>query len=166
MKLHANGELILQLSPHLLAFPYFWQVPAATERAAYESLSTPRAEVRFEYVGLPWATLIDGLRGDGASTWPILMAVEQLCNAPRKAWRRATVAQHIHALKFIDFFAACGITDLFWSHAIHGEDEVSGIRIHPFPLFPAQAPSVVDLPLDRPRKYLANFIGAYNPSLY
>lgn len=153
--------------PSLLAFPCHWQVPAATEKAAYEAIVQDSGARDFLYVGFPWATLVDGLRGNAASLGSLLMALNALaCEAKLRSGRRVTVAQHIHALQFVDFFKVCGITDLFWTHAIHGQPEVAGIRIHPFPLYPAQTPEVSDLPLERPRRYLANFIGAYNPQLY
>lgn len=152
----------------ILAVPGYWQVPAATEQIAYEAVIEHRAPVSFEYIGFPWATLIDGLRGGSPVVGELLPLLSRFPARTPAHGRRATVAQHIYAAKFIALFRACGVTDLFWSHATHQSTEIDGIRIHPFPLFPAQAPEAVPLSdvLRRRRKYLANFIGAYNPKIY
>lgn len=151
----------------LVAFPYYWQVPAATEKAAYESIVALLHPPPFEYFGFPWASVIDGLRGDSAITATILMALRRACESPAGTRKRVTVAQHIHAMQFVELFQACGMTDVFWSHATHQQHEIEGIRLHPFPLFPAQTPDATPVgDLNRPRRYLANFIGAYNPKLY
>ncbi len=159
----------IQQQGHLIAYPQQWQVPAATEKAAYESLRTQAECLDFRYVGFPWATLIDCLLKDGPKKWPLvrkLASLRQHLDGHGPA-RRVTVAQHIRADRYMVLFKACGITDLFWSHATVGREEIEGIRIHPFPLFPAQTPNVPEpLVLERPRRYLANFIGAYTPGLY
>lgn len=153
-----------------MAFPHYWQVPAATEKAAWEAVRSTAETLPFEYWAFPWATVIDGLRGEAITTWPVLTALRQAIETrprPDPSVRRVTVAQHIHALQFIELFQAAGITDLFWSHATHGQPEVSSIRLHAFPLFPAQTHDLI--PPAEPvttRKYLANFIGAYNPKIY
>jgi hypothetical protein len=153
--------------PGLVAFPHHWQVPAATEMAAYDALSQEPPPTSFDYFGFPWATVIDGLRGDAATAPAILMALRGACESCPPSARRASVAQHIHALQFIWLFKACGITDLFWSHATHDCPEIGGIRLHPFPLFPAQTPcQEPPAEPERQRRYLANFIGAYNPKIY
>jgi hypothetical protein len=153
-----------------VAFPHFWQRPAATEKAAWDAVHAAAAPLPFEYWAFPWATLIDGLRGEADATAQVLMALRHAIeteSSARPGQRRATVAQHIHALQFLKLFKAAGITDLFWSHATQGQRNADGIRLHAFPLFPAQTPDVQP-PADfrRPRRYLANFIGAYNPGLY
>ena len=150
-----------------VVFPHHWQVPAATEKAAAERMLEGQPPEGFDYLGFPWATLIDGLRNDASATWDLLRALETIRRDHPVAGRRATVAQHIHADRFVEFFQAVGITDIFWPHATRSRPEIDGIRVHPFPLFPAQT---ADLPpranLHAPRRYLANFIGAYNPRVY
>lgn len=164
------GRTSLLQSGRLTAFPHHWQVPAATEKAAWEAVRDAPTPLPFEYWAFPWATVIDGLRGEAAITWPVLAALREAIAArphPEPGLRRVSVAQHIHVLKFTEIFQAAGITDLFWSHATRDKPEAGGIRIHPFPLFPAQTPDL--LPPAEPvtaRKYLANFTGAYNPKIY
>lgn len=160
----------LQSSGGMLAYPHHWQVPAATEKAAYEELKRASDSLFFAYIGFPWATLIDGLRNDGSLVGELLHSLDKIrrrLDGLKSFSRRATVAQHIHADKFIEFFQVCGVTDLFWPHARVRNGEIGGIKIHPFPLFPAQTPDGAEVgDLHRPRPWLANFIGAYNPKVY
>jgi hypothetical protein len=60
------------------------------------------------------------------------------------------------------------VTDLFWSHTQTTTESQPGLSIHAFPLYPVQAIGyeVHSIDVHRPRKYLANFVGAYNPSIY
>jgi hypothetical protein len=161
----------LKITTGVVAFPYFWQVPAATEKAAFEAVMTANGVgENMLFVGYPWATLIDALRTRSARLSVLLNGLEHLAealSATNLPARRISVAQHIHARQFINLFKALGITDLFWSHAIESERQAEGIALHPFPLFPAQAPvAVANEQRLAPRRYLANFIGAYSPGLY
>lgn len=161
----------LKITSGVVAFPYFWQAPAATENAAFEAaIKANGISENTLFVGYPWATLIDALRRRSTRLPVLLSGLEQVAEALKATHlpnRRVTVAQHIHARQFISLFKALGITDLFWSHAIESEKEAEGIVLHPFPLFPAQAPFAVSNEQRlAPRRYLANFIGAYNPGLY
>ena len=71
-------------------------------------------------------------------------------------------------MQYIEFFQALNITDIFWSHATRDSvTDIDGVRIHPFPLYPAQSPVLASSDmLFRQRKHLANFIGAFNPTIY
>lgn len=170
-KINSSSNLIysrkLLRKEKILAYPYHWQVPAKTENAAYESIMSIGSTTDFEYVGFPWATLIDGLRGDAQSAPELLKALSEIIGIGRnEGVRRVTVAQHIHAGRFAELFKSCGITDIFWSHATYDLENLDGIRVHAFPLFPAQASERRPADTFPPRKYLANFIGAYNPNVY
>lgn len=175
--LHALAECMevsrrpLKIASGVIAFPYLWQVPAATEKAAFEAIiGVNGVGQNTLYVGYPWATLIDALRRRSDRLSALLKGLDQLAealDAPNLPRRRVTVAQHIHARQFISIFKAVGITDILWSHAIESETQAEGIALHPFPLFPAQAPVAVSNEQRLvPRRYLANFIGAYNAGLY
>lgn len=153
----------------VIAWPQAWQMPAATEKTAFEAILSRADTIGFDYVGFAWATLFDGLRNDAATTGELLRALAAIRArlAARRPVRVATVAQHIHAHRFAEFFRACGVTDLFYSHARTERPDLAGMRVHPFPLFPAQTPDGPEPgDLHRPRRYLANFIGAYNPKAY
>lgn len=161
----------IQDAPGVVASPHNWQVPAATEKSAYDAVCAYGGFEGCVYLGVPWATVIDGLRHNATPTWNILRALNGFGAHPTlqdpERPRRVSVAQHIHAGRFIEFYQAAGVTDLFWSHATVDMTEMSGIRIHPFPLFPVQAlENAPDLNLHRPRRWLGNFIGAFNPKVY
>ncbi len=161
------GERQVQTRPGLIAYPFNWQEPAATEKTAYASVLSSPLPDDCEYVGFPWATLIDGLRNEAAVVPVLLSTLSMIGLQPRTRRRRVTVAQHIYAMHFAELMTSIGITDVLWSHAVHGQAQVRGMNIHPFPLFPAQTPAGASSePLDRPRRHLASFIGAYNPRVY
>lgn len=151
----------------LVGYPHHWQMPAATEMAAFAGMQSDITSIDYAYLGAPWATVIDGVRGGASEAFEVLAALKACRRALPRGLRVATVAQHIHADRFAGLFRACGVTDLFWSHARVGRDRLDGMIVHPFPLFPAQTPDGPD-PADphRPRRWLANFIGAYNPKVY
>lgn len=151
----------------IVAYPHHWQRPAATELAAYEGMLRKPPHT-FTYWGIPWATIIDGISRGPQKAFEILSAVElNVRQQPRHKARRVTVCQHIHAVQHIDLFKAAGITDLFWPHATRQVTEVDGINLHPFPLYPAQAPELaIEQKIAHSKVHLANFIGSYNPKIY
>jgi len=153
-----------------VGYPFHWQVPAATEKAAYQAMADREEALDFVYVGFPWATMLDGLRNDGKVISELLRALDRIratIESDGMPARRATVVQHIFSDRYIEIFHACGVTDLFWSHARVDQPEIDGIAVHPFPLFPAQTPDGSEVgDLHRPRRWLGNFIGAYNPKIY
>ena len=89
-----------------------------------------------------------------------------------------TVCQHILFKDFSVLFKQVGITKVYWSHKVVGENVISNLEIGAFPLFPAQTsnliPDLLLTPMEelaenlkkRKIKYLANFIGAYNSKIY
>ncbi|MEL6665647.1 MAG: exostosin family protein [Pseudomonadota bacterium] len=149
------------------AYSRHWQRPAATEETALLRLQADNDPLGFDYLGFAWATLMDGLKERTSESKDILQALlhaqQSLSNS--SARRRATVAQHIRAINYFDLFKAAGITDVFWSHAVNSYQTSRGIRIHPFPLYPAQAPDYKGSD-GAEKRHLANFVGAYNPNIY
>ena len=74
----------------LIAYPHDWQHPAATEQAAYEGVarrhhSFDSGPIGFEYLGFPWATLIDGLSRRSEKALKILNAVSASGSIERRA---------------------------------------------------------------------------------
>ncbi|MBO6688684.1 MAG: exostosin family protein [Henriciella sp.] len=159
-------QLLAESGIGIHAYNNYWQKPAATEEAAFRAISKSESNHGFDYLAFAWATLIDGVANRTRSAREILSALgntkRDLTREPKK---RCTVAQHIRADEFIEIFATMGVTDLFWSHATTSVTEMNGIRVHPFPLFPAQAPDFVGSSAPE-KRYLANFVGAYNPKIY
>lgn len=153
---------------NIFAFSQDWQTPAKTEQWAYEQLlSIPKVDIFTQYICFPWATLIDFLDFNPRKAYHLLKALD---NAPPKmAIKRITYCQHIYALKMLPYFKQLGITDLYWSHKIKGQDIIDGIRIHPYPLYPVmhykRKKPYKNKPLSD-RKYLYSFIGSYQPGLY
>lgn len=157
----------------IIAVDKYWQTPAKTEKHAWEKLSKLKISfTKSAYIGFPWATFIDklnniryidesdqclnelteefnSLRGNNFS----MLARVSNC-------LKVTVCQHILLKRFIWLFKSIGITDIFWTHKVVGENLIDGIRIHAFPLYPVNV-----LPKLRQKKYSEyeydfTFIGA------
>lgn len=153
---------------NIFAFPYDWQQPAKTELWAYEQLlEKPDNDIYTQYICFPWATLIDYLAHNPAKAEILLKALDN--RPPRFALNVKTFCQHIYALKLLPFFKSMGITEIYWSHKIKGQDEVEGIKLRPYPLYPVmhykRKKPYKNKPLAE-RKYLYSFIGSYQPNLY
>ena len=144
-----------------------WQAPNITEAHAAALVNAagllPSVAV---YLAFPWASLID--RYSRGVHLPALSSAAHVSSSAGPCIK-ATVCQHIWALDYIDLFRQAGVTDLFWSHASIGLVEHSGVRIHPFPLYPvrcASHPHTVSLVPQSDRSLLYSFQGAYDPDLY
>jgi hypothetical protein len=155
-------------SGSILAFPYKWQEPAATEKWVYEYLIKNNINSKFvEFVCFPWATMIDLISRE---IWDeanfLLDALRSM--PPRKALIRATACQHINLISVIDQIKNSKITDIYWSHKTLDVASISGVRVHPLPLYPLSYHRFSvrkNIPLSQ-RKYLFSFIGAYDENSY
>lgn len=155
-------------SGNVFVFPYDWQIPAKTELHAYENLiENPKPDIFTQYICFPWASLVDYLDHQPIKAKKLIKAIEQ--RPPKTAIKIVTYCQHIYALKLLPYFKALGITDIYWSHKVIGQDEIEGIKLHPYPLYPVmhykRSKPYINKPLSE-RKYLYSFIGAYQPDLY
>lgn len=153
---------------NIFAYPYDWQQPAKTELWAYEQLlEKPDNDIYTQYICFPWATLVDYLDHNPAKARALVTALEN--KPPRFALNVKTFCQHIYALKLLPFFKKLGITEIYWSHKVKGQDEVEGIKLKPYPLYPVmhykRKKPYTNKPLSE-RKYLYSFIGSYDPELY
>ncbi|MFZ8143279.1 exostosin domain-containing protein [Alteromonas macleodii] len=153
---------------NIFAYPYDWQQPAKTELWAYEQLlEKPDRDIYTQYICFPWATLVDYLDHNPVKAKELLKALDN--RPPRFALNVKTFCQHIYALKLLPFFKDMGITEVYWSHKIKGQDEVEGIKLKPYPLYPVmhykRKKPYRNKPLSE-RKYLYSFIGSYQPGLY
>ncbi len=151
-----------------------WQYPAITEKHAYRCLLQAFKHDSFngsiKYVAFPWATFIDLKKNKNNSdlTKELSKKLEVLKNQIKHASCKITVCQHIRMLEFEDIFSHVGITDVFWSHAVKGQECFpchKHIKIYPFPLFPVQAPfrDIVNISI---KKYLFSFVGAKSAPFY
>ncbi|HCG5122459.1 TPA: exostosin family protein [Vibrio parahaemolyticus] len=153
---------------NVFAFPHDWQMPAKTELWAYEKLlAEPDFSLFKQYICFPWASLVDYLDHNPVKAAKLLTAIEN--RPPQMGVEVVTYCQHIYALKLLPYFKQFGITDIYWSHKVKGQDEVEGIRLHPYPLYPVMHHKRKQPYKNKPlkeRKYLYSFIGAYQPELY
>ena len=147
-----------------------WQEPAITERRAFEMVRAARLDAEdTTYFAFPWATLIDRITSRHADEGPLLERLAQLARSRRRVGRVITVCQHVRMMEFRHLFDQLRITDVFWSHAMRGRPRWGGnrsMRIHPFPLYPVQAPAVQTFRDDERRPLLFNFVGAVENSWY
>jgi hypothetical protein len=54
----------------------------------------------------------------------------------KMAIKGITCCQHIYALDSLPFLKNLGVTDMYWSHKITGQDGIEGIKLYPYPLYP------------------------------
>jgi len=154
----------------IIAHDADWQFPAVTEQHALRmmrrALSTSAGPSDVVYLGFPFATLIDlaNCRGmDNPETIALLTELNALRTAVSGYGRVISVCQHIHARRHEGLFESAGVTDLFWSHKIVGEDRFGankGVALHPFPLYPVQQVRHGRTDQARRRKWLFSFVGS------
>lgn len=179
-KFHKNSSL-MTISSNIVVYDNDWQYPAKTEWAAYESIVSQDIDKDVLYIAFPWATFIDGLRNRREGIEKIFLELNYLKKLIEKSNIKnvVTVCQHILLLEFLDYFKELGITTIYWSHKVVGQDYVESINIKPFPLYPAQTEKeyfiiinendkkeLEKLVKSQKKKYLTNFIGAYNAKIY
>ena len=153
---------------NVFAYPHDWQMPSKTELWAYEQLLEKKhLDLFTQYICFPWASLVDYLDHQPHKASSLIKAIEN--KPPKMARKVITFCQHIYALKLLPYLKMCGVTDIYWSHKVKGQDEIEGVRLHPYPLYP-----VMHYKRTKPyknkqlqdRKYLYSFIGSYQPGLY
>jgi glycosyltransferase involved in cell wall biosynthesis len=142
-----------------------WQYPAITEKKSAELASKiVRGFKHTNYIGFPWATLIDLLNANKSTAEPLLDDLANLAKKSRThSSRVVTVCQHIHCMRYLDIFESAGVTDIFWSHTPKKLARTK-IRIHPFPLYAVNYSSAWK-PWHE-RMFDINFIGAKADNWY
>jgi hypothetical protein len=146
----------------IIAYDSDWQFPAITEQHAYnQGLKLLPYVQNVRYFAFPWATLIDLINRERPTD--DLMAILRDVTDELKGYQHViTVCQHIQMLQYQCIFAESGITHVFWSHAIRGQNyfpDYSYIKIFPFPLYPVQAAAHYQNNIKH-KKYLYSFVGA------
>lgn len=160
------------LESNVIGYDGSWQYPAITEKHAYKMAQKylHGYERSIVYFGFPWATLIDQFLHKPEMTKHLLLVLERYKPYLQQFSKVVTVCQHIKMLDYQYLFEEVGITDIFWSHAIKGQPHLTRfpeIKIHPFPLFPAQACDLSPQKLRGVfRKLLFCFVGSKSPSYY
>lgn len=144
-----DSELILN------KLELFWQYPVITEQEFYN-------QNKFDenYIGLPWATIIDKKIN--------LNFLYKSINNFLKKQNYYTCCQHISFRKLIPIFKNLGIKTIYCPHKIIGENKINGIIILPCPLYAVNFEDKernnvfqnIDL-LNQERLLLYSFIGGY-----
>ncbi|SPF81822.1 exostosin domain-containing protein [Pseudoprimorskyibacter insulae] len=156
-------------SSAIVAYDHNWQFPAITEQHAFnkmaEKLHLSHDDGSVKYFAFPWATLIDNLLHNKKNPEKTAFLQQKLYAQKANlagAKTIVTTCQHIHMLRFQSLFNEMGVTDIFWSHAVTGQEtlpEFKNINIHPFPLYPVQAKDDWRQPSMK-KKHLYSFVGA------
>ena len=115
----------MNLTKLLNKFDLFWQYPAITEKTFYEQEKNNPS-----YLGFPWATVIDKKINFNKVLMIILKNI--IKNNKNKFY---TCCQHISFRRLIPFWKKMGITTVYSSHKIIGENNIDGIQIKPCPLY-------------------------------
>lgn len=160
---NAIFDLPLKKNGSILAYDADWQYPAITEQHAFSQAMKLLPEVPgVLYFAFPWATLIDLLNAKkiDAQRYRDILAIAK--SILKKYRYIVTVCQHIHMLRYPDLFTDLGITHVFWTHAVRGQEYMPGssrVKILPFPLYPVQAVEIPQMAKSN-KKYLYSFVGA------
>jgi len=102
----------------------FWQYPACTEKAFCDQNQEDP-----EYMGVPWATVID-------KKYPLQSVFDMVSKAfPRSKRGYYTCCQHIHFRRLFPLFKGLGVHTVYSPHKVKGENSLTGIRIVACPLF-------------------------------
>jgi hypothetical protein len=129
----------------------FWQYPVITEKTFFEQ----NKDHPF-YIGLPWATIIDG---------KVDIDLDNFIDEFEKTRGSYTCCQHISFRRLIPFWKKIGIIKLYTPHKKIGEDNIEGIKIIGCPLFPVALKGEIR-EWKHNNKYLYSFKGAYMESHY
>ncbi|MEQ8300738.1 MAG: exostosin family protein [Hyphomonas sp.] len=149
-----------------------WQFPAITELHAFAKVRELLPYLPGVcYLAFPWATLIDQVNAKYNREQTLADALSGLSVPDRGYERVVTVCQHIQMHQYADLLTGAGVTDVFWAHAIKGQDEIIAadgrtLRIHPFPLYPVQAIEIDRNRISDKRRHLFSFIGAKSNEWY
>jgi hypothetical protein len=140
-------------------FKLYWQYPVITEQTFYN-----QSKEKEDYLGFPWATIIDK-KYHPQVVFSILLRHVKVNKS------HVTCCQHIYFRRLLPLFKALGVRVLYAPHKIIGEDAIQGIQIKPCPLYavnvedPTRNSVFVGKDfISLERKYLYSFQGASSPS--
>lgn len=133
----------------------FWQYPVITEKIFFG-----QNKQYTNYVGVPWATVIDKNID--------LNTLYKVIKPQLTSEHNYTCCQHIHYKRLIPLFKSLNITRLFISHKQTGHDSIDNIKLKPCPLYAVniEDENRNDLFIEngakpRERDILYSFSGAY-----
>lgn len=170
----AEGFISSNYSPEVKKIILNWQRPVITELDAYhrhadlDILSDNKGCINI-YIGLPWASYVDGGCidfNDVAWVKQLINGLHQLVLLFNKQLRVHTVCQHINWNILLDVWKGLSITDVWLPHV--GED-LECIKTHPWPLYAVnyeddtRAADLSCLDINE-RDIVASFVGAHSDS--
>jgi len=141
----------------------FWQYPVITEKTFFEqNKGNPN------YLGLPWATIIDK-RINLNNIYRFILKNKLNKNKSNCF----TCCQHISFRKLINFWKLIGVKTVYSPHKVIGEDEINGVKIISCPLYAVNVEDKernklikgTDI-LNSRRDILYSFAGGYQPNDY
>ena len=171
-KREASGFVVARRVPPpvIRAYDHEWQRPAITEQHAFVRLSERLQHLGetsdVAYLAFPWATLFDLSLYNDKDAGRITFLRGKLAAIARRldgVRRVVTTCQHVGLPRMACVLAECGVTDVFWPHAVRGNGTLPGhpeIRVHPFPLYPVKAVGHAAIGTPRERPVLFSFVGA------
>ena len=137
-------------------YKLFWQFPVITEETVYS-----QEKKNPNYIGFPWATVID-------KHYNLKVIYNIIKPKLEKDIDYITCCQHIHFHRLLPLFGALGVKTLYTPHKVLGADFASGIRLKAAPLY---AVNIEDKERNKvfigkdfmnvERKYLYSFMGGY-----
>jgi hypothetical protein len=144
-------------------FHLFWQYPVITEKTFFE-----QNKANPNYLGLPWATIIDK-RVAINDIYHFIIA-NKLNEGKNDCF---TCCQHISFRNLINLWKLIGVKIVYSPHKVIGEDEINGVKIMPCPLYAVNVEDIERNKLIREtnllnckRDILYSFAGGYQPTNY
>ena len=139
----------------------FWQYPVITEKTFFE-----QNKENSNYLGLPWATIIDK-RINLNDIYRFIL--ENKLNKSNSF----TCCQHISFRKLINLWKLIGVKTVYCPHKVIGEDDINGVKIVSCPLYAVNVEDQernklikeTDI-LNCTRDILYSFAGGYQPNDY
>ena len=142
----------------------FWQYPVITEETFYNQNKTD-----VNYLGFPWATVID-------KKIEVKLLKNVLIKYIDPKLQYYTCCQHIYFERLFEMFKELNINTVYSPHKLKSKNVVNDINVIACPLYAANVedsrrnqlfkPYDQKKLLEKDRKYLYSFNGAYNPNSY
>ena len=153
--------VVMMTEEIMQAHNLFWQYPAITEKTFYDQNKSNE-----NFIGFPWATLID----KRIRPKTVIDMLHVFVNPNINYY---TCCQHIHFRQLIPIFKILNINCVYTPHKVKGEDKIDDVNINPCPLYavnledPLRNSEFQNANLiERERPLLYSFHGAYNPKVY
>lgn len=119
---------------NILIYSKYWYKSNNTEGYALDKAqSLLPNHPAITYIAFPWSKLINAFKDSISLAEDIVRFFKKGLGFPKNSV--VTVCQDVNCLSIIDYLKLLGISDIFWSHATKDKSMVSGVNIHPFPLY-------------------------------